>query len=470
MSFNPLDLIILKNIITNKKYALEFVNENDINLFTPELWTFAKTITTYVKSFQELPTLRVITEKIAKSSNAEKQIETISNIWKELDKLNVDEKEYKHELGKLKQRFAEKQLLTTTSWMSKLELGNIDVNKSVSELQKTIQAIKSLEQNKTYEAKNIKDYLPAFVEKFNAKKNNPEINTGLMTKYSFLDYATNGLKSGDFVLIVAETGFGKSLLLNNIGIQVWLQNNKIGPNASSMKNGKNIIYFSLEMPYEDCFNRILSRLSGIPSRKIENSDLNKEEFNKIKQCLDFIKEYPYQFKIVDIVDACANDIDLLIEESNEKYDGVFIDYLGIMHPNEKSNEADWMKQGVISYEVRRIARKYKVPVFSAVQLNRKAGKDSGETVGLHRLARSATIATHATHIIQIETRPNENNHHDSSLHLIKNRKGPKLKGLLIKDLACATLLDKPDSFETNNYDSIFKDQDDISEEIGNLEI
>jgi replicative DNA helicase len=471
-AYNTLDLSVLKYIISNKKIGLEFVNENDANIFSPECWNFAKLITGYIKTSKELPTLRVITEKLAKSNN-EKQIESIKAIWIELDKIIVDEKEYKHDLGKLKERFAENQFISANKLLNKLEPGKIDISKTVSDLQKTIQNIKGLDQNKTYESKNVKDYLPTFVDKFNNRKNNPQTESGLMTKYSYLDFATNGLKPADFVVVAGESGFGKSLFLQNLSCQVWLQNNKVGVGGSQMTGGKNIIYFSLEMPYEDCFNRLISRLAGVPSRKIENADLNKTEMAKVKLCLDFIKQYPYNFKIVDIMDATANDLETVLIDTNENFDAIFIDYLGIMRPNQKSEEQDWLKQGIIAYEIRAIARKYKLPIFSAVQLNRKA-KESTETIGLHRLARSATIATHATHIIQIENRAQEESHIDFIYHFIKNRKGPKGKGMLIKDLACATLVDKKDDStvegEDHTYDSFFKDQDDISEEIENLEL
>jgi replicative DNA helicase len=481
MSYNQLDLVILKHITSHKKHGLDFASECDAKVFSPECWNTAQTIISYIRNSNELPTLRVLTEKLSKNGN-QKLIETISNVWQRMDKQIVNEKEYKHELEKIKQRFAEKQLLIARDNLVKLEPG-ADINKSVVDLQKTIQSIKSLDQTKAYESKSIKEYLPIFVDKFNAKKNDPKVDRGLMTGYSFFDFATNGLKPADYVLIAGETGFGKSLLLNNMAIQVWLQKNKIifpvhdNPNPiqdiKNLKGGKDIIFFSLEMPYEDCFNRLLSRLAGVATRKIENADLTKEEFVKIKICLDFIKEYPFTFKIVDITDVCANDLEVLLTEYEEKFDAVFIDYLGIMTSNEKSDEQDWLKQGSISREIRSIGRKYKIPIFSAVQLNRKGqGKDSSESIGLNRLARSASIAHHATHVLQIESRIQEDNHSDLSIHLIKCRRGPKGKGLLIKNLACATLLDKEDNQEDigDDYKSPFLNQDDISEEIENLEL
>lgn len=223
------------------------------------------------------------------------------------------------------------------------------------------------------------------------------------------------------------------------------------------------------MPYEDCFNRFISRLSGVQSRKIENASLDKEEFLKIKKCLDFINKYPYDFRIVDIANACANDLDAILNDCNEHFDAIFIDYLGIMKTNEKNDEADWLKQGLIAYEVRGIGRKYSKPVFSAVQLNRKSGgkdKSSSDNIGLSRLARSGTIATHATHVIQIENRAAEENYPTFVYHIIKNRKGPKGKSTLIKNLACATLIDDRKEEDTTE----FTDVDDISSKIDLLDI
>ncbi len=464
-----LDLLILKILTTHKQYAIEFASECDSKLFSPEVWNFANVVVNYLKTYKEIPTLRVLIEKLSKGNN-DKLIEHINKIWETLQNIEYDEKEYKHDLEKLKKRFAEKQILAAKDTLSKYEPGAIDVNKALTDLQKTIQSVKSLNQAKTFEDSNIKEYLPTFVEKFNLKKENPDLEVGIKTKYSFFDYATNGVKPADFILVAGESGFGKSLLLNNMAIQTWMQDNTIDQ-TTQFTPGKNIIYFSLEMPYEDCFNRLISRLSGVPSRNIENASLSKEDFIKVKKALDFIKRYPYNFKIVDIADATANDLENIYANCEEKFDVIFIDYLGIMNTNEKTEEADWLKQGTISYEVRAIARKYKLPIFSAVQLNRKApGKDSSENIGLSRLARSGTIATHATHVLQIESRQDEHLHGDMIIHVIKNRKGPKGKGMLYKNLACATLIDKP--METEEDTNQFTDYgtEDISDEIEDLEI
>jgi replicative DNA helicase len=465
---NELDLIILKTLITDKKRALDFVNECDTKVFASELWNFSNIVVSYLRTYKELPTLRVLEEKLVKGGN-EKLLEGVRKTWDQLSRINVYDSEYKFDLEKIKKRYAERQLNFLKDSLIKLEPGSVDVPKSVSEIQKTLQSIKGLNEVKSYERKTIRAARASFIEKFNAKRTNPKVDSGLMTGYSFFDFSTNGIKAADFVLIAGESGFGKSMLLNNMAVQIWMQGNTIDM-VSGFQEGKNIVYFSLEMPYEDCFNRLLSRLSGVPTRKIdEPSTISKDEVKKIQQACQFIKEYPYEFEIIDIVDASANDIDLILNDITYQIDALFIDYLGIMKPNEKGEDQDWLKQGVIAYETRGIARRRSLPIFSAVQLNRKAqAKDSAENIGLSRLARSATIATHATHVVQIENRANEENYPDFLYHLIKNRKGPKGKGRLVKNLACATLLD-----EKNDEDLPFfpmHDIDDISDKIELLDI
>lgn len=191
MSFDELDLTILKSILTNKKHGLDFANEVDLTkqqFFTPELWNFANLTVSYIKTHKDLPTLRVISEKLSKN---EKLLNNVKIIWGELDKITVNDNEYKHDLDKLKKRFAEKQIVTMQENLSKLNMANLDVTKVMADVQKTVQNIRSLNQAKAFTSKDIKEYLPTFVEKFNAKKENPNVEKGLMTGYSYLDFATN---------------------------------------------------------------------------------------------------------------------------------------------------------------------------------------------------------------------------------------------------------------------------------------
>lgn len=466
--YPELDLQILKTLTTNRKYALEFVSECDTKIFSSEVWGFANAVCNYIRTYKEVPTLRTLLEKVGKSGSV--LSDHVTKVWKEVESTSYNDKEYKHDLEKIKARFAEKQLFTAKEHLNKLDFNSLDVSKTVTDLQKTLQNVKNLSQSKTYESKSLRDALPQFTETFKLKKENPNFNRGLMTGYSFLDWATNGVKPSDFVLVCAESGQGKSTLLSNIATNIWKQGNSI--DKGFVEPGKNIVYFSLEMPYENCFNRLVSSLSEVPYKKIENAKCNKEEMGRLRDALDFINKYKNNFTIVDIPRmACANDIEAIINDIKQEQpvDAIFVDYLGIMNPNEMKEEQDWLKQGIISYELREIARAHHVPMFSAVQLNRKAKSASSEdeSIGLHRLSRSASIATNATTIIQLVSRGEKEAMYPTCKYaLIKNRNGPLGAGNLVKKLDCSKFLD--DEIEINdNFEAI--EQDDISEDLGDLD-
>lgn len=69
MSYGSLDLSVLKVLTNNKKYALEFADDGDAKIFAPEVWAFANLLVNYIKTYKDVPTLRVLTEKLSKGNN-----------------------------------------------------------------------------------------------------------------------------------------------------------------------------------------------------------------------------------------------------------------------------------------------------------------------------------------------------------------------------------------------------------------
>jgi replicative DNA helicase len=468
MSYSNLDLNILKAILTNKKNAIDFVSENDAKLFEPDIWNFANIIFGYIKTFKDVPTLRVVVDRLAKSSNP-KLVQYIEDTWSDIHKVSYDEKEFKYDVEKLKKRFAEKEMLELKDKMSSLEAGKFDINKQLMDIQRVSQSIKSLYQVKAYERMTLRDAIPQFIDEYNAKMADASFDRGLLTGYSYLDFVTDGLRSGELLLIGGESGSGKSMLLMNMAIQMWLQGNTVDPDAT-FKPGNDVLYFSLEMPFKPCLNRVLSRLANVPSKRVRNAKLNREDRDKMWKTLNFIKKYPSHFEIIDIPrGATMENMELIFEEAKAKFNPriVVIDYLGLMDYTGADMD-DWLKLGKIAERVHEFARVHNLIVLSAVQLNRgKGGKEAEEKIGLHRIGRSALIMQNANIAVQIESRANEKQYPDMYYHVIKNRDGELGKGRIIKNLSCGTLIDDPVEL-TDTYD-VF-DPDDISEKMELLDI
>lgn len=469
MNINDLDLAILKGIVSNKKFAVDFVSSSDTKIFSTDAWKFADLIVSYVKLYKDIPTPRVVEEQLAKGNN-KATIDYCNTLWSKINDFKWDEKEFAFNLQKLKNKYAEKQFLQFRENLINTPPEKFDLEKSLQDMHRISQNVKSVRTKKSYERKTIKDAIPEFKEEFNAKLKDPTFDKGIMTGYSYLDSVTDGLRGGELLLVGGESGGGKSMLLLNMAVQIWLGNNTFEMRENFGK-GHNVIYFSLEMPFKPCRNRLLSRLSGAPSKLIRNAKLGKEDANKLTNAVQFVKIYPYEFEIVDIPrGATMETIEMLYEEAKMTYepDVIVIDYLGLME-YEEADLDDWLKLGKIAEKIHEFARVHNKVVLSAVQLNRaKASKDVEEKIGLHRIGRSALIMQNANIAIQIETRPNEKQFPDMFYHVIKNRDGEQGKGKLIKNLSCGTLLD--DEIKEENVGYEFTDVDDISDKIEYLDI
>ena len=466
---SELDLYLLKAITSDKRSALDYASSYDEKLFLPEYFNFAKIVISYIKTIKELPTLRVLQERI----NNPVLKEYVTKTWTEVEKVSYDIKEYKHDVSVIKKRFSKQKLLGLKESFDKLDLTSMDVEKHITEIQSTLNSIRSTGDKKTFISKTAKEYLPDFRDSFLEKRKNPDAfeKNKIKTHFSYFDIASNGglSRNSDYLLICGETGAGKSQILNQLAVNVWLNGNFIDKEITNV--GRNVVFFSLEMPYENYFNRLLSALSGVDSFKIDRANTSKEESAKIKMALDFINKYPYHFHIIDFPrKAKANDLEMILNEVYQSYipDLVIADYIGIMEPNDKSdNSSDWQNQSEVSREFRDLLRIFNIPGASAVQLNRHNGKDQDTVVGLHRLARSSGIATHATAIVQLGFRgEKEEMFPDLPYYIIKMRNGMKGKGRFIKNFKCSGVID--DKVEVIGSD--FQDFDNISNDLEDIEL
>jgi hypothetical protein len=262
------------------------------------------------------------------------------------------------------------------------------------------------------------------------------------------------------LLVGAESGGGKSMFLMNVAIQMWLQQNVI--ESFKFTKGYNVLYFSLEMPYQDCLERVMARISMTPQKHIRDAKLEANDLTKMAEAVKFIERYPYEFEIVDIPrGATSESIELIFNEVKTRYtpDIVVVDYLGLMD-YEEQNIDDWLKLGKISEKLHEFGRVHNVVMLSAVQLTdiKRSGKGAEFNVGMHRIGRSSIIMHNANFGLQIEKRPNEENFPDAMIHFIKSRRTELTKGRVIKDFSRCALLDV-----SNNESSL--SSDDLSKKI-----
>ena len=177
-----------------------------------------------------------------------------------------------------------------------------------------------------------------------------------------------GLRKKTLTCIAARTGGGKSVGMCHIA-------------ASTLMQGKNVLYITLEMSEERIAQRIDANLFNTPIHQLRN--LDRDTFDSRLQRIKnkthgrlIVKEYPTG-------GAHAGHFRALIEELKNKKDFspdlIVVDYLGICSSQRVRNTSanSYTILGSVAEELRSIAQEFDVPVLTGSQLNR-GGIDSSD--------------------------------------------------------------------------------------------
>ncbi len=240
------------------------------------------------------------------------------------------------------------------------------------------------------------------IDRFKDMRENPDKYRGIPSGWTPLDALTSGFHPGEYVLIVAPSGGGKSMGLLN-----WANH--------AQKEGYNVAYFSFEMNHWEIRMRQLSLEAEIPYLSLKTQQLNIEQTNKQEFVLrNEIATRQSMFHIIDVPKSTVGFIEAQLRQLNKikKIDIVFIDYLGLIKPDVHiRNRQGWEIAATISEELRELARTMGIVVVTAQQVTTEGmKKTTDDDLELGDIAISRRIADHAHTVVGLlwdKTNPNE---------------------------------------------------------------
>ena len=169
-----------------------------------------------------------------------------------------------------------------------------------------------------------------------------------------------GLNRGEITIFAGGSGAGKSLFLQNFGVNWSLA-------------GLNVVYISLELSEQLISMRLDSMVSGYAVKEIMRNvdDVDLKVRMKGKSAGKFrVKQMPSGIT--------ANDIRAFLREyeiqSGVKVDALLVDYLDLMMPIAAKISAEnlFVKDKYVSEELRNLAMERNILLVTASQLNRAA--------------------------------------------------------------------------------------------------
>lgn len=272
-----------------------------------------------------------------------------------------------------------------------------------------------------------------------------EMPAGLNTGFHALDGITSGFQPGNFIVIAARPGMGKSALAVNIA-----QNVATNFNLSTL-------IFSLEMTKREITTRILSSESGIPFRTLRRGQFDPAQTERLADTVSRLLNRKPQ---VILNDNRSIDIQSLrvearrIHAERDDLALIVVDYLQLMRPSAREQSRE-RQVAEMSAELKTLAGDLNIPIIACSQFNRESRKQ-GRAPEPHELRDSGAIEQDAD-IVAILHRQNTDDDQASSseprlteLRIRKNRNGPEGDIHLMFYPNTISFTNTPDESEVNH--------------------
>lgn len=339
-----------------------------VSLFTGIEKTIIQAFKNAHKKIENITLVELMEE--VKKLNSNINVSTLSNLTDYASRKYEQNKHIKI-LGELQtKRYIYEQLKNATETI----LNGSDIDSIIFTL---INEFNNLKSNTDTQIEDINLLIQKSIDMIENKKS--QIKFG----YSLLDNNIGGIKEGDYTIIGAKSGVGKTTLALNIVLNVLKQNKKV-------------LIISREMTSVDVLNRLITMISSIPSIKFMNKNFNENDWKMYIKASEKLAAFNNDL-IIDNVSSRISQIEKMIRKY--KPDLVVIDYLQLLQSEEKQkNENAEQRISNISRSIRDITLKYNCHVIALVQLNNSyKGIPHGENV----IRQSAVVYQDATAVIYL---------------------------------------------------------------------
>jgi replicative DNA helicase len=221
----------------------------------------------------------------------------------------------------------------------------------------------------------------------------------------FNDITDGGLGSGNLMILFAPPGIGKSTVVCNMA-------------AHYLKDGKNVVYYTLELDDKYIGRKMDSILTGIDIKLLKHHrDEISEKINALTGKI-VIKEYSPKRASLDTIESHLKQLKY---EANFIPDVVIIDYPDLLKSSRVRKDN---KQEVddIYTELKGLAKDMKIPFVCPSQINRAGAKD--DIIEGDKVAGSYDKMMIADLSVSLSRKRKDKINGTGRFHIMKSRLGP----------------------------------------------
>ena len=241
------------------------------------------------------------------------------------------------------------------------------------------------------------DYIVGIEERL-TKSTRDTVKTGWDPIDEVMD---GGLGAGELGVVVAPAGIGKTWCLQSMG-------------ASAVKNGLNVVHYTLELNQNYVGLRYDTIFSGVPTANIKfYQDDVKKKIDQLKGTL-LIKYFPTKSATVQTLAAHLSQIEI----QGTKPDLVLVDYADIL--KGMGSEKRHVLENIYE-DLRGLAGEIECPIWTASQANRSSLEE--DVIDATKVAEAYSKVMIADFVVSVSRKVEDKIANTGRFHVIKNRFG-----------------------------------------------
>lgn len=183
--------------------------------------------------------------------------------------------------------------------------------------------------------------------------------TGLTSGFHDVDTMTTGFQPGNFVIIAARPGMGKTSFALNMAV------------AAARVEAQPIAFFSLEMSNSELIQRLICAEARISMNDMRRGNIKQHQWEDISLAMGALNDLPLYLD--DLGALTVGDVRSRCRrlKSTVGLGAIFIDYLQLVRPGVLSRNANRNEElSEICRSLKMTAKDLSVPIVALAQLNR----------------------------------------------------------------------------------------------------
>ncbi|HEY5257250.1 MAG TPA: replicative DNA helicase [Candidatus Baltobacteraceae bacterium] len=206
----------------------------------------------------------------------------------------------------------------------------------------------------------MKDVFDDLSERFHSKGS----RTGITSGFHDIDDMTTGFQPGNFVIVAARPGMGKTSFALNMAVAVARE---------TIAEGKTdpVAFFSLEMSNNEMIERLISSESGISMHDMRSGRIRDHQWDAIGRAMGHLNDLPIYLDETGGISVSEIRSRARRLKSAHGLSAIFIDYLQLLRPGALSRNVNRNEElSDICRTLKVTAKDLQVPIVALAQLNR----------------------------------------------------------------------------------------------------